>query len=75
MIRGAKRPIHDDNGSVQHSLFDYVPDNLNEYEESGALKLAIKFPGGNSRQKLRMRRSGFKSWTKENTRIVTGETS
>jgi type III restriction enzyme len=39
-IRGtAKRLIHDDNEPVQRSLFDYVADDLNEYEKSVALYL------------------------------------
>ncbi len=38
-IRGTKRLIHDDNEPVQRSLFDYVPDDLNDYERSVALYL------------------------------------
>jgi len=38
-VRGAKKLIHDDNEAVQRSLFDYVPDDLNEYEKSVALYL------------------------------------
>jgi type III restriction enzyme len=38
-IRGTKKLIHDDNEAVQRSLFDYVPDDLNEYEKSVALYL------------------------------------
>ena len=38
-IRGTKRLIHDDNEAVQRSLFDYVADDLNEYEKSVALYL------------------------------------
>ena len=38
-IRGTKRLVHDDNEPVQRSLFDYVPDNLNDYERSVALCL------------------------------------
>lgn len=38
-IRGAKKLIHDDNEPVQRSLFDYVPDDLNDYEKSVALFL------------------------------------
>ncbi len=38
-IRGAKKLIHDDHEPVQRSLFDYVPDDLNEYEKSVALYL------------------------------------
>ena len=38
-IRGTKRLIHDDNEPIQRSLFDYVPDNLNDYEKSVALYL------------------------------------
>ena len=36
-IRGTKKLIHDDHEPVQRSLFDYVADNLNEYEKSVAL--------------------------------------
>lgn len=38
-IRGTKRLIHDDNEPVQRSLFDYVADDLNDYEKSVALFL------------------------------------
>ncbi|MDE2058619.1 MAG: DEAD/DEAH box helicase family protein, partial [candidate division NC10 bacterium] len=38
-IRGAKKLIHDDHEPVQRSLFDYVPDDLNNYEKSVALYL------------------------------------
>lgn len=38
-IRGTKKLIHDDNEPVQRSLFDYVPDDLNDYEKSVALFL------------------------------------
>ena len=38
-IRGTKKLIHDDHEAVQRSLFDYVPDDLNEYEKSVALYL------------------------------------
>jgi type III restriction enzyme len=38
-VRGTKKLIHDDNEAVQRSLFDYVPDDLNEYEKSVALYL------------------------------------
>ena len=38
-IRGTKRLIHDDHELVQRSLFDYVPDDLNDYEKSVALYL------------------------------------
>ena len=38
-IRGTKRLVHDDNEPVQRSLFDYVADNLNDYEKSVALYL------------------------------------
>jgi type III restriction enzyme len=38
-IRGTKRLIHDDHEPVQRSLFDYVPDNFNDYEKSVALCL------------------------------------
>jgi len=38
-IRGTKKLIHDDHEPVQRSLFDYVPDDLNEYEKSVALYL------------------------------------
>jgi type III restriction enzyme len=38
-IRGPKRLIHDDNEPVQRSLFDYVADDLNDYEKSVALFL------------------------------------
>lgn len=38
-IRGTKKLIHDDNEPIQRSLFDYVPDNLNDYEKSVALYL------------------------------------
>ena len=38
-IRGTKRLIHDDNEPVQRSLFDYVADDLNDYEKSVALYL------------------------------------
>jgi type III restriction enzyme len=38
-IRGTKRLIHDDNEPVQRSLFDYVADDLNDYEKAVALYL------------------------------------
>ncbi len=38
-IRGTRKLIHDDNEPVQQSLFDYVPDDLNDYEKSVALCL------------------------------------
>ena len=38
-IRETKKLIHDDNEPIQRSLFDYVPDNLNDYEKSVALYL------------------------------------
>lgn len=38
-IRGTKWLIHNDNEPVERSLFDYVPDNFNEYERSVALYL------------------------------------
>src|SRR3990170_4384287 len=38
-IRGTKKLIHDDHEAVQRSLFDYVPDDLNDYERSVALYL------------------------------------
>jgi len=38
-IRGTKKLIHDDNEAIQRSLFDYVADDLNEYEKSVALYL------------------------------------
>jgi type III restriction enzyme len=38
-IRGTKRLIHDDNEPIQRSLFDYVADDLNDYEKSVALYL------------------------------------
>lgn len=38
-IRGTKKLIHDDHEPVQRSLFDYVPDDLNDYEKSVALYL------------------------------------
>jgi len=38
-IRGTKKLIHDDHEAVQRSLFDYVPDDLNDYEKSVALYL------------------------------------
>ena len=38
-IRGPKRLIRDDNEPIQRSLFDYVADDLNEYEKSVALYL------------------------------------
>ena len=38
-IRGTKRLIHDNHEPVQRSLFDYVPDDLNDYEKSVALYL------------------------------------
>jgi type III restriction enzyme len=38
-IRGTKRLIHNDNEPIERSLFDYVPDNFNEYERSVALYL------------------------------------
>lgn len=38
-IRGTKKLIHVDHEPVQRSLFDYVPDDLNEYEKSVALYL------------------------------------
>jgi hypothetical protein len=39
VIRGTKKLIHDDHEAVQRSLFDYVPDGLNDYEKSVALYL------------------------------------
>lgn len=38
-IRGTKKLIHVDHEPIQRSLFDYVPDDLNEYEKSVALYL------------------------------------
>ncbi len=38
-IRGTKKLIHNDNEAIQRSLFDYVADDLNEYEKSVALYL------------------------------------
>src|SRR5262249_23699696 len=38
-IRSTKRLIHNDNEPIERSLFDYVPDNFNEYERSVALYL------------------------------------
>jgi type III restriction enzyme len=38
-VRGTRKLIHDDNEQVQRSLFDYVPDDLNDYEKSVALFL------------------------------------
>ena len=39
VIRGTKKLIHDDHEAVQRPLFDYVPDDLNDYEKSVALYL------------------------------------
>ncbi len=38
-ILASRRLVHDNNEPVQRSLFDYVPDVLNEYEKSVALYL------------------------------------
>lgn len=38
-LRTTRKLVHDDNDPVQRSLFDYVPDDLNEYERSVALYL------------------------------------
>jgi len=38
-IRAARRLVHGNNEPVQRSLFDYVPDDLNEYEKAVALFL------------------------------------
>lgn len=38
-VRAARRLVHDNNEPVQRSLFDYVPDDLNEYEKAVALFL------------------------------------
>jgi hypothetical protein len=38
-IRVTRRLVHDNNEPVQRSLFDYVADDLNEYEKSVALYL------------------------------------
>ena len=38
-LRGTKKLVHDDNEAVQRSLFDFVPDDLNDYEKSVALYL------------------------------------
>ncbi|MFQ5899109.1 MAG: DEAD/DEAH box helicase [Candidatus Methylomirabilia bacterium] len=38
-VRTTRRLVHDNNEPVQRSLFDYVPDDLNEYEKSVALYL------------------------------------
>ncbi len=38
-VRTTRKLVHDDNDPVQRSLFDYVPDDLNEYERSVALYL------------------------------------
>ena len=38
-IHATRKLVHDNNEPVQRSLFDYVPDDLNEYERSVALYL------------------------------------
>jgi len=38
-IHATRKLVHDDNEPVQRSLFDYVPNDLNEYEKSVALYL------------------------------------
>jgi type III restriction enzyme len=38
-IHATRRLVHDNNEPVQRSLFDYVPDDFNEYEKSVALYL------------------------------------
>jgi type III restriction enzyme len=38
-VRATRKLVHDNNEPVQRSLFDYVPDDLNEYEKSVALYL------------------------------------
>lgn len=38
-IRSTRKLVHDDNEPIQRSLFDYVADDLNEYERSVALYL------------------------------------
>ena len=38
-LRGTKKLVHDDNEAVQRSLFDFVSDDLNDYEKSVALYL------------------------------------
>jgi type III restriction enzyme len=38
-VRATRRLVHDNNEPVQRSLFDYVPDDLNEYEKAVALFL------------------------------------
>ena len=38
-VRTTRKLVHDNNDAVQRSLFDWVPDDLNEYEKSVALCL------------------------------------
>ena len=38
-VRTTRKLVHDNNDLVQRSLFDWVPDDLNEYEKSVALYL------------------------------------
>jgi len=38
-IKSTRRLVHDDNSPIQRSLFDLVPDDMNEYEKSVALFL------------------------------------
>ena len=38
-VLATRRLLHDDNEALQRSLFDYVPNDLNEYEKSVALYL------------------------------------
>ena len=38
-VRNTRRMVHDDNSPIQRSLFDLVPDEMNDYEKSVALFL------------------------------------
>lgn len=38
-VHSTRRMVHDDNSPIQRSLFDMVPDDLNDYEKSVALFL------------------------------------
>ncbi len=38
-VRATRKLVHDNNEPVQRSLFDYVPDDLNDYEKAVALFL------------------------------------
>jgi type III restriction enzyme len=41
-VKAARRMVHDNGDQIQQSLFDYVPDEMNEYEKAVALYLDTK---------------------------------